>query len=133
MNENSDEDIRKRSADLAEEIMNSATYHEYAKQRDLIRQDPELYAKVNEFRRKNYEFQNLRSASDLYDTVETIRSNKDYNEFRKNPLVESFLSAELALCRLMQEACQLVVSRIDFDLNGDIGNQSAAGDKNEEK
>lgn len=132
MTEISDEDIRNESAHLAEDIRNSATYHEYIRQRDRIRQDPELYEKVNLFRRKNYEIQSSDSSSDLFDAVEKIHANQDYNDFRRNPLVDSFLGAELALCRLMQEACGIVVSRIDFDLNENEQSQTAAGDTDEQ-
>lgn len=120
-----DDEIMRRAEALEADIKNSETYLEYIKARDIIRQRPELYSKVNEFRRKNYEIQNSKSSSDLFDAVETITANKDYNDFRKDPQVDSFLEAELALCRLMQDTCGIVVNGIDFELSDDSSGTSA--------
>ncbi len=41
----------------AETIRNTDVYKNYQEQLFLIRQNPEKYQRVNEFRRKNYELQ----------------------------------------------------------------------------
>ena len=36
-------------------------------------------------------------------------------EFRENPVVDDFLRAELAFCRMMQEMYVLLTAEIDFE------------------
>ena len=38
-----------------------------------------------------------------------------YASFRRNPLVDQFLAAELAFCRLIQEIENKVESELDFN------------------
>ena len=40
---------------------------------------------------------------------------QEYMKFRENPLVEDFLRAELAFCRMMQEVNILITAEIDFE------------------
>ena len=41
-------------------------------------------------------------------------------EFRKDPLVNEYLDAELAICRLFQKINWEIVQNIDFDLGFEI-------------
>ena len=40
---------------------------------------------------------------------------KEYEDFRDNPLVADFLEAELAFCRMMQDHYAEVMKAIDFE------------------
>ena len=42
---------------------------------------------------------------------------KESEEFRKNPLVDEFLQAELCVCRIMQKITQDMVEAIDLDID----------------
>ena len=37
-------------------------------------------------------------------------------KFRENPLVDDFLRAELAFCRMMQEVYVLLADEVDFEV-----------------
>ena len=39
---------------------------------------------------------------------------KEYEKFRENPIVDDFLRAELAFCRLMQEVNTYITGELDF-------------------
>ena len=41
---------------------------------------------------------------------------REYSEFRANPLVNDFLEAELALCRMMQGLYISITEAINFDM-----------------
>ncbi len=110
----SDDEIREKTEELVAVIMNSETYREYIEQRKRISSQPELYAQVNAYRKKNYELQNLSQTDDLFERVTLFE--KEFSEFRKDPLVDAFLRAELALCRLMQEMQNIIAGKIDFDM-----------------
>ena len=40
---------------------------------------------------------------------------KEYEKFRENPIVDDFLKAELAFCRLMQEINMIITEELDFE------------------
>ena len=84
-----------------------------AKCREIMRKQPELYAQVNEYRLKNFDIQNESEGSELFDRMEAFE--REYREFRENPMVDDFLRAELALCRMVQEMNVLLTAEIDFE------------------
>ena len=111
----SDDDVRQKAKELAETIRRSDTYMEYKVQKERISAQPELYEQVNRYRELNYELQNSPQTDDLFDRVEAFE--KEYARFRQDPIVDAFLRAELALCRLMQETQNIISGEIDFDLH----------------
>ena len=40
---------------------------------------------------------------------------KEYEKFRENPIVDDFLRAELAFCRLIQEINVMITEELDFE------------------
>ena len=109
----SDSDIMIATKEIAETIQKSDTYQEYYFQREKIKRQPDLYDKVNEYRQKNFELQNSADNEDLFDRMEAFE--KEYEKFRENPLVDDFLRAELAFCRMMQDINELLTTEIDFE------------------
>ncbi len=96
---------------LIDTIKNDDVYLEYKKQLDLLRQDPELKRQVDDFRKRNYDMQ---MDGDLdFAKLESFR--EEYREFRTNPLVDSFLAAELDFCRMMQNINFKIIDAVDFE------------------
>ena len=85
---------------------------EYYYQLERLKRNPELYEKVNEFRKRNYEIQNTSQVDELFDKMDAFE--KEYEKFRENPVVDDFLRAELAFCRLMQEIYTYITGELDF-------------------
>jgi cell fate (sporulation/competence/biofilm development) regulator YlbF (YheA/YmcA/DUF963 family) len=107
-------DVMDKARELSETIAASETYQRYALQRDILRKQPDLYQKVNEFRQRNYELQNAEDNSEaLFEKMEAFE--KEYEKFRENPLVDDFLRAELAFCRMMQSLSDVIMEDIDFE------------------
>lgn len=50
----------------------------------------------------------------MLDRVEAFE--QEYEKFRENPLVDDFLRAELAFCRMMQEVYVLLADEVDFEV-----------------
>lgn len=99
-------------AALEDAILNSPEYREYDKQRNLIKQYPEVKAKLDDFRRQNFLFQT--GADNALEQMDQIE--KQYADFREQPMVSEFLAAELAFCRMMQDINLRLTDHIDFDL-----------------
>ena len=110
----SDIQIEEATKKFAAYIQETDTYKEYWYQREKIKKQPELYDKVNEYRQKNFDLQNESDSEDLFDRMEAFE--QEYAKFRQNPMVEDFLRAELAFCRMMQDINVLLTSEIDFEL-----------------
>ena len=61
--------LDKASREYVRAIKSTAVYKEYRTQLEKMKQQPELYAQVNEFRRRNYEIQNTSQADDLFNKM----------------------------------------------------------------
>ncbi len=94
-------------------IKNTETYRKYRYQLEKIKENPELYEKVNEYRRRNYEIQNTSQMDELFQRLEVFE--REYEKFREDPMVDDFLRAELAFCRLMQEVNTSIAYELDFE------------------
>ncbi len=92
-------------------VLKSPEYQEYDVWRNKVKQYPELKAKLDEFREKNYLLQT--SEDNALDKIDQIE--KEYWEFRENPLVAEFLEAELAFCRMMQEINLRLTEAVHFE------------------
>ncbi|MBO5208112.1 MAG: YlbF family regulator [Lachnospiraceae bacterium] len=105
--------IVKAVDNLVEEIKKSDIYVEYDFQRDKLKKQPELFDRVQEYRRRNYELQNNSQGEDLFEKMDAFE--KEYEEFLEIPLVDDFLNAELAFCRMMQEVNMRITTELDFE------------------
>lgn len=99
--------------DLIQAILNSEEYLHFCEIRDLVAKEADLREKINAFRQHVFETQNSPHPLDMYE--EQIRLCKEYDEFRKNPLVEEFLKAELRVCRIVQEITMALAEQINLD------------------
>ena len=106
-------EVMEAAKKLAQIIRDTDVYQEYLRQREALKQQPELYAQVNEYRQKNFEIQNESEGTELFDRMEAFE--REYREFRENPAVDDFLRTELAFCRMMQEMNVLLTAEIDFE------------------
>lgn len=96
---------------LAAAILDSPEYQEYDKQRKRVNEYPELKAQIDEFRKRNFELQT--SADNAFEKLEEFE--KEYSDFRENPMVSDFLAAELAFCRMMQDINLRLTEAMHFE------------------
>jgi len=94
-----------------EKLLKSKEYQKYVEQKERVKQYPDLKKQIDEFRRRNFEMQN--SEDLVFEKIEFFE--KEYEDFRDNPLVADFLEAELAFCRMMQRHYGEVMRAIDFE------------------
>ena len=106
-------DMKKCTEDLIQCILESEEYKNFCEFRDRVQEEPELRQQINDFRLHVFETQNSIEPLDMYQ--EQNRLCNDYEEFRKNPLVNGFLLAELRVCRMVQKITGEIVDAIDID------------------
>jgi cell fate (sporulation/competence/biofilm development) regulator YlbF (YheA/YmcA/DUF963 family) len=116
-------DFEKETESFIQKLYETDICKEYFRQKEYIKQYPELKAQIDEYRQKNYRLQNEADSSSLFDEID--RFEREYEELRKNPLVNDFLAAELAFCRLYQEVNDKIATAfaIEFDLSGQEENE----------
>ena len=106
-------DYRDSLQEFIEQIQRSSVYTEYMRQRDRLREFPDLKKQVDEYRQKNFILQTQTYPEQLFDEID--RFQKEYETFRENTVVHDFLAAELALCRMMQNINYELVKAISID------------------
>jgi cell fate (sporulation/competence/biofilm development) regulator YlbF (YheA/YmcA/DUF963 family) len=99
---------------FAEDIRATDVYQEYRQLLEALKKEPELYAKVNEYRMKTFELQMMQAPSDKI--LEQIdRLEQEYESVVDTPVVSDFLRAELAFCRLMQSINEFITNELNFE------------------
>lgn len=96
---------------LSAAILETKEYKEYDLQRNRVKEDPSLKEQIDEFRKQNYELQV--SADNAFEKMEEFE--RKYSDFWEDEMVADFLSAELALCRMMQQVSLRLTEALDFE------------------
>ena len=112
------DELIEKAQELKTMIQNSAEYiqpydQKYDSCRHILKEDEELYRKVNEFRKKNFEFQTEGSA----ENGQADRLAEAYADVLGQKAVMEYMNAELILCRKLQEIYGLLVGDLEFDLD----------------
>ncbi len=92
-------------------IKDSEEYRDYTREKEKVKQFPELKEQIDEYRRRNYEMQN--SDDTVFENIEEVE--REYADLWEKPLAADFLAAELAFCRMMQEVNLRVTESLDFE------------------
>ena len=107
-------EIKECIDELLVAVRGSEEYQDFVKYRDLLKENPELMNRVNTFRGNNFRLQNEANRDELFRAMEQL--NRESRELRRDPLVNAFLDAEPALCKLMQKICKTLTEGIDLDI-----------------
>lgn len=108
-----DKKIAADTVKFVQSIKETETYQRYSDQLAKIKSEPQLFDKVNEYRWRNYELQNTSQVDQLFDRMDAFE--KEYEQFRENPIVDDFLDAELAFCRMMQDINVFITEELEFE------------------
>lgn len=95
-------------------VLESDEYHKYQEIRERIKKEPEKEQAIHNFRKRNFLLQKSKDNIDLFDEID--RLDQEFKQFRAQPLVDEYLSAELAFCRLIQKINWKLMEHVDFDL-----------------
>ena len=98
---------------INEQIRGSEEYRNYTMADRRLKEDPELYGRYNEFRRRNYELQSSEGDSNLYDEVFNLV--KEYDTILQDSRVNDFILAEQRICSMMRELYVELSRNLEFD------------------
>ena len=108
-----EDSLENATASYVKAIRDTAVYKKYCEQLERLKRNPEQYQKVNEFRRRNFEIQNTAHKDELFDKMDAFE--QEFEKFREDPVVDEFLRAELAFCRMMQEVNLYITEAVNFE------------------
>ena len=106
-------EVQEALEQLAQAVKESEVYREYRRQSERVDNAGDMREKIDEYRVRNFELQNSVQTEDLLDKLDDFE--REYEKFREDPLVEEFLDAELAFCRMMQEVDVKLAEAMDFE------------------
>ena len=92
-------------------ILATDVYVNYRRELEKVKSEPGLKEQIDDYRKRNFEFQ---SSTDN-DFNKLDRFEKEYENFRANPLVADFLAAELDRCRMMQRINTRIIAGLNFE------------------
>ena len=107
-----DKSIENYTQEFLDKIKTSDIYLNYLEQVKKIQKYPDLLSQINEYRNESFMLQNKYEGEELYDRTEEL--SQRYEKFLEIPVVDDFMSAELALVRTMQDINMYIVEGLDF-------------------
>ena len=102
-----------KTAELSAAILDSEEYKEFLYYLDEIKKQPELYDRVCDYRRRNFELQNMDINDNMFDEV--MHFQMENAGIRKDGLVNNFLRAELSVCRMLQDITRSISESVELD------------------
>ena len=106
-------EMRKAVNQFLNEFQNSSAFRDYKYQKERIKKVPGMKDRINEFRKKRFEFQKYQG-EDLFEKIDEFQ--KEYQTFKEEPMVREYLAAELEICRLVQDIYGAIDELVDIDM-----------------
>lgn len=103
--------VKAAAESLVSAIRQSEVYQTYLLAKEEIMQMPVLKAQMDEFRKRNYELQNLT----VNVLEETEKLQQEFASMLDNAMVRRYLNAENAFCRLIQQVNWQLIEELDFE------------------
>jgi len=103
--------VEEAAVRLVDAIKASEEYQDYLREREKVKRFPKLTEQIDAYRHFNFELQ----SSDEVAFEKIDQMEQEYSDFRSEPMVEDFLQAELAFCRMMQKINRWITETLDFE------------------
>ncbi|MDO4976455.1 MAG: YlbF family regulator [Eubacteriales bacterium] len=105
--------IMNKTQELLDLILNSEDYILYKKEREELKQSENLYAKMNEFRRKSLEMQLSGQEGVNFENLQELYN--EYSETLMEPQVSKFMNKEQSICKLLRKVQDRISHGVDLD------------------
>ncbi len=108
-------EVRLRLEELVKAIRSSEEYYAFQEAKRRLDAEPAERRRADEFRRKNYAFQNSEESLSAQAQVAMYHERE---ALRHSPLIDTYLNAELVMCRLLRQVSLGIMESTDLDLDG---------------
>lgn len=106
--------VEERTDMLIQAMGESELYQHYLSVKKEVEQNEILCQKIDEYRQKNFQLHISLEGEELYNAMEHFE--RENSAFRKDPLVNQFLAAELAVVRMVQQMEKKILDAVDLEL-----------------
>ena len=106
-------EMKKALEHFLDDFQESAAFKDYKYQQKRIKKIPGMIQRINEYRARRFEFQKY-TGEDLFEKIDEFQ--REYQQFKEEPLVREYLQAELEICRLVQEINMAIDELVDIDM-----------------
>ena len=106
--------VEERTDMLIQAMGECELYQHYLRVKREVEQNEVLCQKIDEFRQKNFQLHISLEGEELYNAMENFE--RENIAFRKDPLVNQFLAAELAVVRMVQQMEKKILDAVDLEL-----------------
>lgn len=107
-------EVEAQTQNLINMIKNCNEYNQYIRLQKNIMQDPLLYDKLNEFRRKSLVVQ-FGNEADLDGAMYGL--TQEYSDLLQNPMATDFLFAEQQYCKLIRFVQTKIIQSTEIDID----------------
>lgn len=109
-----DAEVRRKLEDLTKAICASEEYRTFEEAKRRLDTEPSKRKRTDEFRRRNFEFQNSEESMSAQSQVAMYHERE---ALRHEPLIDEYLKAELVMCRLLRQVSLGIMETVDLDLD----------------
>lgn len=109
-----DTEVRRRMEELVKAIRSSEEYRSFEEAKECLDKEPAKRRQADEFRRRNFEFQNSEESMSAQAQVAMYHERES---LRRDPLIDAYLKAELIMCRLLRQVELGIMESTDLDLD----------------
>lgn len=113
-NTDMDIEIRRRLDELTKAIASSEEYRVFEEAKRRLDQEPAKRRMADDFRRRNFEFQNSEESMSAQAQVAMYHERE---ALRRDSLIDEYLKAELVMCRLLRQISLGIMETVDLDLD----------------
>lgn len=108
--------INKETIKLVDKIKKTNAYIDYLNYKSILERQPDIFRQVEEYRRRSFEIQIAHSygAFNAYENL--LNLNNEYEELLCEPIVKSFIEAELKVSKLISGVFDTIAEHVDFDI-----------------
>ena len=103
-----DIEIRRRLDNLIEAVASSEEFRVFEEAKRRLDSEPEKRRMADDFRRRNFEFQNSEESMSAQAQVAMYHERES---LRRDSLIDEYLKAELVMCRLLRQISLKIVWR----------------------
>lgn len=109
-----EEEILNKTEELALLLRRTDGYRRYEKHLAALKEQPEVYQQLNEFRLKNMELQ-LEKDEHYYEKAEELHAQ--YKNILMESAVVDFLTSEQRICKLMRKVYDKIALEVNLDVS----------------
>ena len=109
-----DKSVQRSLDELLRSLRQSSEYRAFEKAREALDQDVSRRKKTDAFRRENYLLQNSERGAL---PAEQEKMSAACRKLREDPVINTYLDAELAVCRTLRQVSLRIMDSIDLDLD----------------